>query len=84
MTAAAFHPVRSAHPSSLFSVVGPFLALAVLAFLAGFGGYLIFGPANVLDLAAGPAAAQASAATPADVAVTSDADADAPNPPKAV
>ncbi|HXA38262.1 MAG TPA: hypothetical protein VNW53_04620 [Phenylobacterium sp.] len=79
MTVAAFHPVR---PASLLSAVGPFLALAALAFLAGFGGYLILGPANVLDLTAGPAAAHASAATPADVAVTPDAD--APNPPKAV
>ena len=79
MTVAAFHPIR---PASLLSAIGPFLALAALAFLAGFGGYLILGPAKVLGLAADPAAAHASAATPADVAVIPNAD--APNPPKAV
>ncbi|HZZ32976.1 MAG TPA: hypothetical protein VFE10_13395 [Phenylobacterium sp.] len=79
MTAVAFHTVR---PTSLLSVVGPLLVIAVLAFLAGFGGYLILGPANVLNLVSGAVAAHGSSATPADVGVTPDADAS--NPPKAV
>ncbi len=48
MTAAAFHlPERHL---SLLEFVRPFLLLAVLAFLAGFGGYLILGPPNVMSL----------------------------------
>ncbi len=79
MTVAAFHIAR---PASVLGFVGPLLALTVLAFLAGFGGYLILGPANVLNRPQAPAAAQASAATPADVLVVPAAD--APNPPKPV
>jgi hypothetical protein len=79
MTVADFHIVR---PANLLGFVGPLLALVVLAFLAGFGGYLILGPANVLNPPPAPAAAHASMATPADVLVMPDAD--APNPPKAV
>jgi hypothetical protein len=79
MTVAAFHTVR---PTNLLGFAAPLLALAVLAFLAGFGGYLILGPANVLGMTHQEPAAHVSAATPADVAVTP-AD-DASNPPKAV
>jgi hypothetical protein len=79
MTVAAFNIVR---PASLLGFVGPLLALTVLAFLAGFGGYLILGPASVLNAPPAPAAAQASVATPADVTMVPAAD--APNPPKAV
>ena len=64
MTVAAFHLER---PTSLLAVLRPFLLLAALAFLAGFGGYLILGPTNALDLAGAPqaTAAAASPATPA-------------------
>jgi hypothetical protein len=79
MTVVSFHAVR---PTSLLRVVGPFLAFGVLAFLAGFGGYLILGPANVLNLAPDAAPADASPATPSDVVVAPDAH--APNPPRAV
>jgi hypothetical protein len=63
MTVAAFHLER---PTSLLAIVRPFLLLAALAFLAGFGGYLILGPTNALNLAGAPqtAAATASQATP--------------------
>jgi hypothetical protein len=79
MTVAAFNIVR---PANLLGFVGPLLTLAALAFLAGFGGYLILGPANVLNPPPAPVAAQAPAATPADILIVPDAD--APNPPKAV
>ena len=78
MTVAAFHIAR---PASFLGFIGPLLALTALAFLAGFGGYLILGPANVLNPPPAPVAAQAPAATPADVLIVPDAD--APNPPKA-
>ncbi|HEX3364089.1 hypothetical protein [Phenylobacterium sp.] len=77
MTVVTFHIAR---PAKLFGFVGPLLALAVLAFLAGFGGYLILGPANVLNPPPASTASQAPGATPADVLVIPDA----PNPPKAV
>jgi hypothetical protein len=60
MTAAAFH--LPARPLSLLEFVRPFLLLAVLAFLAGFGGYLILGPPNVMNLT--PSAQTSAAATP--------------------
>ncbi|THD73124.1 hypothetical protein [Phenylobacterium sp.] len=79
MTVAAFHIVR---PTNLLGFAAPFLALAIVAFLAGFGGYLILGPANVLGMSHGAPTASGSAATPADVYL---APADhASNPPKAV
>lgn len=79
MTVAAFHIAR---PANLLGFIGPLLALAVLAFLAGFGGYLILGPANVLNPPPAATASQAPAATPAEVLIVPAAD--APNPPKAV
>ena len=65
MTVAAFH--LSERPLSLLEFVRPFLLLAALAFLAGFGGYLVLGPTNALNLADAPqtTAAAASVATPA-------------------
>lgn len=79
MSVAAFH-VR---PASLFSAVGPFLALGVLAFLAGFGGYLILGPAKVLSPATGAARmTPAPAAAPAAMVVMPTTD--DLNPPKPV
>lgn len=64
MTAAAFHlPQRHL---SLLEFVRPFLLLAVLAFLAGFGGYLILGPPNVMSLTpATQTSAEATVTTPA-------------------
>ena len=62
MTAAAFHfPAR---PVSLLQFVRPFLLAATLAFLAGFGGYLILGPPNVMNLTAPATQAPAAVATP--------------------
>jgi hypothetical protein len=65
MTVTAFYPAER-HLSPL-EFVRPFLLLAVLAFLAGFGGYLILGPPNVMSLTAATqvSAAAASAAIPA-------------------
>jgi hypothetical protein len=79
MTVAAFNIVR---PANLLGFVGPLLALAALAFLAGFGGYLILGPANVLTPPPTATASQAPGATAADVLIVPQAD--APNPPRAV
>jgi hypothetical protein len=79
MTVAAFHTVR---PTNLLGFVGPILALALLAFLAGFGGYLILGPANVLGMTHDASAASHSVATPVDMPISPTAD--TPNPPKAV
>jgi hypothetical protein len=64
MTVAAFHLER---PTSLLAILRPFLLLAILAFLAGFGGYLILGPTNALNLTGAPqtTAAATSTATPA-------------------
>jgi hypothetical protein len=66
MTVAAFRP-DDLHPGSLLRALRPFLLLAALAFFAGFGGYLILGPANVMNLTPDSQRpnAQASAATPA-------------------
>ncbi|HLZ75234.1 hypothetical protein [Phenylobacterium sp.] len=64
MTAADFH--LPARPLSLLEFVRPFLLLAVLAFLAGFGGYLILGPPNVMGLTpATQTTAAVTAPTPA-------------------
>ena len=71
MTAAAFPTVghTAGRPVSFLALVRPFLLLAVLAFLAGFGGYLILGPPNVMNLGAQPETAatapQAQAQSPA-------------------
>jgi hypothetical protein len=70
MTAAVFHtaPVQiGGRQFSLVEIIRPFLLLAVLAFLAGFGGYLILGPPNVMNLTptAQTSAAAASPAIPA-------------------
>jgi hypothetical protein len=72
MTAAAFHTAD--RPFSLVEFVRPFLLLAVLAFLAGFGGYLILGPPNVMSLGAAPQtdATAVSPATPASAPATAD------------
>ena len=59
MTVAAFH--LPARPLSLLEFVRPFLLLAVLAFLAGFGGYLILGPPNVMSLTPAPQTTAAAA-----------------------
>jgi hypothetical protein len=66
MTAAVFH--TSGRQFSVLEIVRPFLLLAVLAFLAGFGGYLILGPPDVLGHDAAPqaAAVAASPAVPTD------------------
>ena len=66
MTVAAFRPAADA-PMSLLAALRPFLLLAVLAFFAGFGGYLILGPANVMGLTPDPqpSSAAATAMTPA-------------------
>jgi hypothetical protein len=79
MTVAAFPIVR---PANLLGFAGPVLALALLAFLAGFGGYLILGPANVLGMTHDTSAAAHSAATPVDMPLAPAAD--PANPPKAV
>ncbi len=64
MTAAVFH--TAGRPFSVLQILRPFLTLAVLAFLAGFGGYLILGPPNVMSLGAQPQPVAApSATTPA-------------------
>ena len=48
---------------ALLAFARPFLLLAALAFFAGFGGYLIFGPPQVMGpLQAHPAPAAAAAA----------------------
>ena len=62
MTAAAFTTAghTAGRPVSVLALVRPFLLLGVLAFLAGFGGYLILGPPNVMSLGA-PADAAATA-----------------------
>jgi hypothetical protein len=69
MTAAAFHTAghTTGRTFSFLEILRPFLLLAVLAFLAGFGGYLILGPPNVMSLGAAPQtnAAAVSPATPA-------------------
>ena len=72
MTAAVFHTAE--RPFSVLEILRPFLLLAVVAFLAGFGGYLILGPPNAMNLGAEPqaAAAIASPATPASAPATSD------------
>jgi hypothetical protein len=49
MTVAAFRP-DALPPGSLLRALRPLLLLAALAFFAGFGGYLILGPANVMSL----------------------------------
>jgi hypothetical protein len=70
MTAAAFHTAE--RHVSLLTVVRPFLLLAALAFLAGFGGYLILGPTNALNLTSAP---QTTASVPsAATAVSAPAD----------
>jgi hypothetical protein len=65
MTIAAFLP--AGRQSSFLEILRPFLLLAALAFLAGFGGYLILGPPNVMNLtpAAQTTAAAVSPAIPA-------------------
>ena len=74
MTAVTFFQTRARRAESvwrpLFAIARPFLLLAVLAFFAGFGGYLILGPPKVMNAtaAAQPPAAVAPApamATPA-------------------
>ena len=57
MSFAAFHapsPVGSHPGASLAQVLRPFALIAALAFLAGFGGYLILGPPNVMGMVSGP------------------------------
>jgi hypothetical protein len=79
MTAAIFHtaPVQiGGRQFSVLEIVRPFLLLAILAFLAGFGGYLILGPPNVMSLGAAPQATAAAAAP----AVSTDASAPAASP----
>ena len=66
---------------SLAQIVRPLLLLAVFGFLAGFGGYLVFGPPNAAGLI-GRAQPAAAAATPAStVAAPAPAD-DEWNPPR--
>jgi len=75
MNAAAAHV-------SLSQIVRPLLLLAAFGFLAGFGGYLVFGPPNAAGLI-GRAQPAASAATPASiVSAPASADDDAWNPPR--
>ncbi|MBS0359945.1 MAG: hypothetical protein JSR98_01085 [Proteobacteria bacterium] len=72
MTAATlFHPVTAPRDRgwlSLLALLRPIVALAALAFFAGFGGYLILGPPHVLAdaPAAQPAVVEAPAAIPAE------------------
>ncbi len=74
MTVAAFPSTE--RQVSLLAIVRPFLLLAVLAFLAGFGGYLILGPPNVMNLGAAPPTRAAIAAPETSPAAT---DASAPS-----
>jgi hypothetical protein len=69
MTVAAFRP-DALQTGSLLRALRPFLLLAVLAFFAGFGGYLILGPANVMGLTPDSQrpSAETSAITPATAA----------------
>jgi hypothetical protein len=66
MSVATFH-APSHTGASLAQVLRPFALIAALAFLAGFGGYLILGPPNVMGMVSDQAraAAASSAATPA-------------------
>ncbi|THD60396.1 hypothetical protein [Phenylobacterium sp.] len=61
MTVAAFRP--TVPTGSLLAILRPLLLLGTLAFFAGFGGYLIFGPADVMGR-------QATQSQPAPVAVS--------------
>ena len=76
MTAAAFHTAgpTAGRSFSFLEILRPFLLLAVLAFLAGFGGYLILGPPNVMSLGAAPqtAGVATSPAKPASAPATAD------------
>lgn len=84
MTAAAFH--LAGHPVSLLRMLRPFLLLAVLAFLAGFGGYLILGPPNVMSLtpvSQTTAAAAMTTATP-EIPASAPAVSDDWNAPKRI
>jgi len=72
MTAVTFFDADARRAESVwrpfFAIARPFLLLAVVAFFAGFGGYLILGPPQVMSAVRGaePAAAAApAAATPA-------------------
>lgn len=69
MTAVSFHPSTVARPASgwlpLLAIARPFLILAALAFFAGFGGYLILGPPQVLSAAHAAKPIAAPSATPA-------------------
>ena len=70
MTAAAFH--LAGRQFSFLEILRPFLLLAVLAFLAGFGGYLILGPPNVMNLGATPSATAAAASSTTPVSAPAD------------
>jgi hypothetical protein len=74
MTIAAFRPTAST--GSLLAILRPLLVLGTLAFFAGFGGYLIFGPADVMGRQATPQASVAvsTPATPAAVTAPSSDD----------
>jgi hypothetical protein len=81
MTVAAFH--LPARPLSLLEFVRPFLLLAALAFLAGFGGYLILGPPNVMNLTPPAPQATAAVATP-EIPASAPASSDDWNAPKRI
>ncbi len=78
MTAAVHRPIASA---GLVTVLRPLLLLGGLAFLAGFGGYLILGPPRVMDLpiVVPPTATVSTPAEPASETLTPDW-----NPPRPV
>lgn len=69
MTVAALRPAAlppaASRNVSLIEIVRPFLLLGALAFLAGFGGYLILGPPNVMAAGDAKPTAASSAMTPA-------------------
>ncbi|MBS0331384.1 MAG: hypothetical protein JSS35_01330 [Proteobacteria bacterium] len=84
MTAVTFFRPVAARPDrgwlALLAFVRPFVLLAALAFFAGFGGYLILGPPQVLTASQPAALPSADAATPAsDDGVAPDW-----NPPKRI
>lgn len=82
MTAVTFFQTDPRHAENLcrplMAVARSFLLLAALAFFAGFGGYLIIGPPQVMNTGGSVPPPAAVAPEPAPAAATSAADESAP------
>jgi len=82
MTAVTFFQTGPRRAESIwrpiFAIARPFVLLAALAFFAGFGGYLILGPPQVMNTGGSVPPPAAVGPKPAPATATSAADESAP------